>query len=115
MARPVTTAVGGAGAAIGSMLCCTGPLVATSLGLSGATLAVFLPYRPLFVLAAVGLIYVAFRQLDRSASPAEPLDSSATGCSPRARRRTVALVWALAGFSIVMLTSPLWDDFVFRP
>ena len=106
MKTPLAMATGAVGAAFGSMLCCTGPLVAASMGLSGAVLATFLPYRPLFVLLAVALLYAAFRRLD--------VESCAeSACSPTSRgvRR---LVWLLSALSVALLTSPLWDDLFFR-
>ncbi|MFQ5529061.1 MAG: mercuric transporter MerT family protein [Gemmatimonadota bacterium] len=105
--------VGAATAALGSMLCCTGPLVAASLGLSGAALAAFVPYRPLFVVLSVGLLWYAFTALDRRIDPAG--EGACTVASARAARRMRLLVWILAALSAVMLSSPLWDDFVFRP
>jgi len=113
MEKPVLSGVGAVSAALGSMLCCTGPLVAASMGLSGAALAAFVPYRPLFVLLSAGLLWVAFTMLDR---PAERIDGAACEVASGSRtRRMRATVWTMAIISAVMLTSPLWDDFVFRP
>lgn len=45
--------IGGFFAAIGASICCVGPLVLLLLGISGSwisNLAVFEPYRPIFVL-----------------------------------------------------------------
>lgn len=113
MEKPVLSGVGAISAAFGSMLCCTGPLVAASLGMSGAALAAIVPYRPLFVVLSIGLLWYAFIELDRKAEA-----GAEEGCNVDSRpvaRRMRLLVWAMAALSAVMLSSPLWDDFVFRP
>ncbi len=47
MIKATMTAFGGVGAAVGSALCCAGPLVAVTLGVSGAGLSsTFEPLRP---------------------------------------------------------------------
>lgn len=112
MEKPVVSGVGAVSAALGSMLCCTGPLVAASLGMSGAALPVFVPYRPLFVFLSAGLLWYAFTELDRTAESAGSVCDVASG--PRGRRMR-AIVRTMAVISTIMLTSPLWDDFVFRP
>lgn len=113
MEKPVVSGVGAVSAALGSMLCCTGPLVAASLGMSGAALAVFVPYRPLFVFLSAGLLWYAFTELDRKAESSNGAACAVSSGSRTRRMRTI--VWAMAIISAIMLTSPLWDDFVFRP
>jgi mercuric ion transport protein len=113
MERPVVSGVGAVSAALGSMLCCTGPLVAASLGMSGAALTALVPYRPLWVFASVGLLWYAFTALDKQTVAADGV-ACAVSSGPRTRRmRTI--VWIMAIISTIMLASPLWDDFVFRP
>jgi mercuric ion transport protein len=103
---------GGVGAAFGSLLCCTGPLVLASMGMSGAALAGFLPYRPFFVVASVGLLWLAFHLVDRE--EAQACDSGAPCASPRARRLVRSLLWAAVGVSLLFLTSPAWSRLLFR-
>ena len=57
--------LGGVTAAAGSALCCGGPVVAASLGVSGAGLSAFEPGRPYFLTAAAALLVFGFWQLDR--------------------------------------------------
>jgi mercuric ion transport protein len=65
-------------AAIGASVCCVGPLVLLGLGISGAwigTLTAFEPVRPVFVVATLGFLGFAFRQLylrPRACHPGEP-------------------------------------------
>ena len=56
----------GLGAAIGASLCCAGPLILLSVGVSGAwiaNLASLEPYRPLFITAVIALFSWAGWQL----------------------------------------------------
>ena len=104
--------VGGIGAAFGSLLCCTGPLVLASAGLSGAALAGFPPYRPFFVVAAIGLLWLAFQLVERDEARAcEPGVACAT---PRTGRIVRRVLWSAVGLSFVFLSSPLWARFIFR-
>ena len=63
--------VGGVFAAAGSARCCAGPVVAVSLGVSGAGLSAFEPYRPYFL------------------EPRRPSSSWDSGFSTERRRRHV--------------------------
>jgi mercuric ion transport protein len=104
--------IGGIGAAFGSLLCCTGPLVLASAGMSGAALSGFLPYRPFFVVASVGLLWLAFHLVEREdAAACEP---GAVCAAPATRRRVKSLLWLATALSVVFLTSPMWARFVFR-
>jgi mercuric ion transport protein len=111
MKGALASMAGGIGAAFGSLLCCTGPLILASAGMSGAALSGFLPYRPFFVVAAVGLLWLAFHLVEsEEAAACEPGVSCA---SPRTHRRVRRLLWASTAVSLVFLTSPLWARFVF--
>jgi len=116
MTTPVTKTVlattGGVAAAIGSALCCAGPLVAVALGLSGAGLAAtFEPLRPYFVAGtvfALGFGFVVLRREERKAC--EP----GTLCaSPIARRRMKWVLWIATGVAVPLVTFPWWSQFVF--
>lgn len=52
--KSVATGVGGVVAAAGSALCCAGPVLAVTVGVSGAGLSRFEPLRPYF-LGATGI------------------------------------------------------------
>ena len=113
---------GGLAAAFGSAVCCSGPVVLASLGLSGAALSAWRPYRPIFVVVAVGLLWLAFRM--QAGSHAEACESSGEGeeetpgaacsCADPARiRRTRAALIVLAALSFLLLISPRWVPLVF--
>lgn len=111
VAKTVLAATGGVAAAVGSALCCVGPLVAVALGVSGAGLAAtFEPLRPYFVAGtalALGSGFVVLRREDTRAC--EP----GTLCaSPVARRRMKWALWIATIVSIPLLTFPWWSKFV---
>ena len=115
MKTPVTktalAATGGVVAAIGSALCCVGPLVAVALGLSGAGLAAtFEPLRPYFVAGTILALGFGFVVLRREESKAcEP----GTLCaSPITRRRMKRSLWIATGIAVLLVTFPWWSRFI---
>jgi mercuric ion transport protein len=103
--------MGGVVAAVGSALCCAGPLVAVAVGLSGAGLAAtFEPLRPYFIagtLVALGFGFLTLRREERRAC--EP----GTLCASRsARRRMRLLLWVATIVTVPLLTFPWWSKFV---
>ena len=111
LSKTVVAAAGSVAAALGSALCCTGPLVAVALGVSGAGLAAtFEPLRPYFVagtVVALGLGFVVLRREERRAC--EP----GTLCaSPVARRRMKRALWIATITAISLVTFPWWSKFV---
>lgn len=115
MASPISKTLLAAGvsitAAVGSALCCAGPLVAVFLGLSGAGLATtFEPLRPYFVAGTVlslGAGFVVLRREERQAC--EP---GRVCASPQARRRMKWALWIATLIAIPLLTFPWWSAFV---
>jgi mercuric ion transport protein len=100
-------------AAVGSALCCAGPLVAVTLGLSGAGLATtFEPIRPWFVGGTVLSLGYGFFTLRREDTKAcEP----GTLCaSPVARRRMRVLLWSATVIAVPLLTFPWWSPFLIK-
>lgn len=115
MSSPVRNTVLAAGAgvagAVGSALCCVGPLIAVFLGVSGAGLAAtFEPLRPYFVggtALALGLGFVALHREERKAcEPGKPC------ASPEARRRMRRWLWVATAIAIPVVTFPWWARFV---
>ena len=109
--KTLLSAGGGVAAAIGSALCCAGPLVAVSLGLSGAGLAAtFEPFRPYFIAATalfLGVGFVVVRREDRKAC--EP----GTLCaSPTVRRRMKRSLWIATAIAVPLVTFPWWSKFI---
>jgi mercuric ion transport protein len=111
--RTVMAAAGGVIAAVGSALCCAGPIVAVSLGVSGAGLAAtFEPLRPYFVLGtavALGSGFLAVHREERKAC--EPSRLCAT---PQLRRRMKQALWIATVIAVPLVTFPWWSQFVLR-
>jgi mercuric ion transport protein len=102
---------GGVAAAIGSAVCCAGPVVAVSLGVSGASLAALEPYRPYFLGATAAFLLLGFGLLHREEKAAcEPGKPCA---DPVVRRRMKALLWIATGVAVVFATFPSWQALIF--
>ncbi len=108
MGRTLWAAVSGAGAALVSALCCAGPLIAVTLGVSGAGLAsTFDPLRPYLLAATVVLLGYGFWTLHREEQAAcEPGKPCA---EPRVRRRMKLALWVATGFAVLFATYPRWQ------
>ncbi len=111
ISKTLLAAAGGVAAAVGSALCCAGPLVAVFLGLSGAGLAAtFEPLRPYFVGAttlSLALGFVAVRREERQACQPGQLCSS-----PTVRRRLKRLLWIATSIAVPLVTFPWWSRFL---
>ncbi|MEX0692450.1 MAG: mercuric transporter MerT family protein [Gemmatimonadales bacterium] len=105
--RPVAAAGGAVAAAVASALCCTGPLVAVAIGVSGAGLAVFQPFRPYLLgvtFAMLGVAHFLIRREERRAC--EP----GTPCAdPATRGRTRRIVWIATVLALLFAASPHWS------
>ena len=105
--KTIATAAGGVGAAFTSALCCAGPLLAVTMGVSGAGLSVFEPFRPYFLGATAFFLVLGFALLDREEKKAcEPGRPCA---DPVARRRMKVMLWVATGVAVVLATSPSWQ------
>jgi mercuric ion transport protein len=113
MGKALWAALAGVVAAVGSALCCAGPLVAVALGVSGAALAAtFEPLRPYFVVGTIvalgsGFAYVA-REEKRACAP------GSRGASPVVRRRMKRILWSATGIAAVAVSFPWWSRFLSR-
>ena len=109
MIKTVLTAVGAVGAAVGSALCCAGPLVAVTLGVSGAGLSsTFEPLRPYF-LGATGLfLFGGFYLVDREERIA--CDTDKPCADPKVRKRTKTTLWVATVVAAVAATYPTWSE-----
>lgn len=99
---------GGALAGIGASLCCVGPLVLVSVGVSGAWIAnltALEPYRWVFVAAAAGFMALAWRRIYRA--PAAPQCAPGSACAvPRTNRLYRALFWTVSALIVASALSP---------
>src|SRR6266568_5589419 len=111
LTKTLLAAGGGVAAAVGSALCCAGPLVAVFLGLSGAGLAAtFEPLRPYFVGATVLSLAVGFAVLQREERRA--CEPGMLCASPRVRQWMKRALWIATAVAVPLVTFPWWSRFV---
>ncbi|MGH7629151.1 MAG: mercuric transporter MerT family protein [Gemmatimonadales bacterium] len=109
--KTLLAAAGGLAAAIGSALCCAGPLAAVFLGLSGAGLAAtFEPLRPYLVAATTLFLGLGFLALHREEQKA--CQEGQRCASPTVRRRMKRLLWIATATAAPLVTFPWWAGFV---
>ncbi len=111
MLKGLLTAVGGVGAAFVSALCCAGPLIAVTLGVSGAGLAnTFEPWRPYSLGATALFLGTGFDLLGREEKKAcEPGKPCA---EPRVRRRMKWMLWIATVLAAIFATYPTWSEWI---
>lgn len=105
-------AAGGVASAALSSICCVGPLIFSALGVgAGATgllggsarfAATLAPYRPLFVILALGCLGAAFYAVYRRGATCGP----GGACSPERLQRTRRWLWMIVAVSILLVASP---------
>jgi mercuric ion transport protein len=97
--------IGGIAAAIGAGLCCVGPFLLLSLGISGAwigNLTLLEPYRPFFIAAVLALFGWAGWKVYRPVEACEP----GTACAiPQVRKRRQVIFSITALVALVLVTS----------
>lgn len=100
--------IGGVLAAVGASLCCVGPFVLLTLGISGAwigNLTLLESYRPVFIVIVMLLFGWAGWQIYRPVAACEP----GTACAIRqTRKRRRVIFWITAIIALVLVTSSYW-------
>ncbi len=100
--------IGGALAAIVASVCCLGPLVLVTVGISGAwisNLVAFEPYRPYAVAVALVCMVFAYRKI--YAAPAPEACEPGTLCAvPQTRRIYRVMFWVVSAMVVVALVFP---------
>jgi len=102
---PLTLVAGGVAAILASV-CCLGPLVLISLGVSGAwisNLAALEPYRPWFIGAALVAMVFAWCRIYRPAQTCQPSKACAV---PQVRTAYKVAFWGVALLIITALVFP---------
>lgn len=93
-------------AALLASSCCLGPLVLMTLGISGAwigNLTMLEPYRPIFIVAALGALFLAWRRIWRPAGDCPP----GTVCAlPRVNRASRVFFSLVAAMVLLALAFP---------
>ncbi|THD11363.1 mercuric ion transporter MerT [Metallibacterium scheffleri] len=103
--RKGALALGGLAAILAST-CCLGPLVLVLLGFSGAwigNLTVLEPYRPIFIVVAVALLWFAYRRIFRPVDACRPGELCAI---PQVRTTYKIIFWVVLALVLVALAFP---------
>ena len=101
-------------AAIGASLCCVGPLILISLGISGAwigTLTALEPYRPIFIGITVLFLFLAFRKLYIVPRQCAPEDACVI---PTTLRNQRIIFWVVTVLLIALLAFPYYGQIFFE-
>lgn len=102
------TLAGGLLAAIVASLCCLGPLVLVTIGVSGAwisNLTLLEPYRPVFIGVALIFLALAWRRIYRA--PAAAQCEPGTVCAlPQTNRVYRAIFWVVSALVLLALGFP---------
>lgn len=91
-------------AAILASACCLGPLVLVTLGVSGAwigNLTALEPYRPLFIVAALAAMFLAWRRIFRPPEACQPGEVCAIPRVQSAYKMVFGLVLVLVLIALV--------------
>ena len=111
MGKTLLSALGGVGAAFGSALCCAGPLIAVTVGVSGAGLAsTFEPLRPYFLAGTAGILGLGFYLLHREEQRA--CEPGKVCADPRVRRRMKTTLWVATGLATLFAAFPTWSAWI---
>jgi mercuric ion transport protein len=100
--------IGGLVAAIGAGLCCAGPLVLLLLGVSGSwisNLTLLEPFRPIFILMAVGAFCFAGWKIYR---PIKECADDAACAIPQVRKGRQTMFWISLLIALLFVTSNYW-------
>jgi len=109
--KAVLPSAGGIAAATASAICCAGPILAVTVGVSGAGFAsTFEPLRPYFLVATAAFLVLGFWLLDREEKKAcEPGKPCA---DPAVRRRMKVVLWGATAVSVVFASFPSWQGLI---
>ncbi|MFB6352442.1 MAG: mercuric transporter MerT family protein [Bradymonadaceae bacterium] len=104
------TLFGSVGAALGAAVCCLGPVVLVSFGVSGAwigQLSALEPYRPLFMVVAAGFLGVGFYRTYGGARGGDDSETCQEDCEvPKASRINRATLWIATVVVAGLFASP---------
>jgi mercuric ion transport protein len=94
-------------AAIGATACCVGPLILLLLGIGGSwisSLTALEPYRPIFIIATILFIGLAYRKLYLI----NDCDDSDVCAISEVKQRQRTIFWVSSIIIIVIVTSPYY-------
>ena len=103
--------IGAVLAAIGASICCVGPLLLLSLGISGAwisTLTSFESVRPVFIVLTLVFIGLSYRKLYLAPNNCEEDETCA---SPDVEKKQKFIFWIGTAFILLLLAFPWYAPY----
>lgn len=102
-------------AAVGASVCCIGPILAATVGLTSlGALVKYEPLRPLFgaitVVLLLGAFYTTYRK--RPAESCAPGSLCVTEGTDRMQKINRAVLWLAAAVALIVLTFPTWSSWL---
>ena len=111
MFKAVAATTGGVVTAAASALCCAGPLLAVTVGVSSAGLSTtFEPLRPYFLAATGIFLFTGFYLVDREERSS--CESDEPCADPAVQRRTKILLWVATIMAVIFATFPRWQYWI---
>lgn len=104
-----TTLAGGVLAAVVASVCCLGPLVLVTVGISGAwisNLSALEPYRPVFIGVALVFMGLAYRQIFMKARQPEDCAPGTLCALPATNRAYKVMFWGVSVLVLLALVFP---------
>ena len=104
-----TTLIGSALAAIVASVCCLGPLVLVTVGISGAWISNLIalePYRPIFIGVALAFMALAYCQIFMKAPQPETCEPGTLCALPHTSRVYKSLFWVISALVLLALAFP---------
>ncbi len=101
--------------AVAASVCCIGPILAATLGLTSlATLVRYEPLRPMLIGATVLLLIGAFVLAYRRPAECAPGSMCESAGADRVQRINRTALWVLTATVVIILTFPTWSTWLFR-
>jgi mercuric ion transport protein len=96
--------------ALGASLCCIGPIVAVTFGMSSlAALAKYEPLRPIFGVVTAVLLAVAFYATYKRPAACEPGSVCETNGPDRIQKINRMALWIGTAVALAVFTFPTWS------
>lgn len=100
-------------AGLAASACCAGPLILLMLGISGAwigNLSALEPFRPFFIVLALGFLVVAYRRIIKK----ETCDSDAVCATEKGKKSQLIIFWIVAFVVLVSIAFPWYGALLFE-
>ena len=107
------TLIAGVIAGLTASACCAGPLILLMLGISGSwigNLSVLEPFRPIFIILAIGLLFLAYRKIFLKQQNCS-IDTACATSNGQKTQKT--LFWATTLIILLSIAFPWYGTWLF--